>query len=273
MSPLLPNPIIPTESIIFLGSGFSKDAHNIRNQNLPTGTDLRDHLAQLLGCSPNHYDLQTLAEEAQSRVDIQLYQLLYETFTVKSLQDYQAGILSFPWRRIYTTNYDDAVEYYRLQQKQRPNSYNFDSEKPRKLPDGSVIHLHGTIRTTTKDNLLDQLVLNDTSYARQYFDRSLWYDDFIRDLRFCSACFFIGYSANDYHISALLMQSPTLAARTFFITASPPDAIFANRVQKYGSVCAIGQPAFWQHCTDHLAKDTPKTDIYSLKSFSLYQSA
>ena len=194
MSTPLPDPIYPTESILFLGSGFSRDAYNTMNQNLPTGTTLRTKLASLLGCDEHQYDLQTLAEEAHSRADIELYQLLSEMFTVASLQDYQAGVLNFPWRRIYTTNYDDAVEFHRLQKSVPLNSFNYDDDKPRKLPQGSVIHLHGTIRAANRDNLLEQLVLNDSSYARQHFDRSLWYDDFTRDLRFCKACFFIGYS-------------------------------------------------------------------------------
>ena len=263
----LPEPVYPTESILFVGSGFSRDARNILNQNLPTGTDLRNKLATLLGCDEHQYDLQTLAEEAHSRADIDLYQLLYEVFTVNYLQDYQAGVLNFPWRRIYTTNYDDTVEFHRLQKKEPLNSFNYDDDKPRKLPQGSVIHLHGTIRAANRDNLLEQLILNDSSYARQHFNRSLWYDDFTRDLRFCEACFFVGYSMNDYHVSALLLQSPALAQRTYFITPSSPDQIFANRVQKYGSISPVGIHGFWHHCAASSVTRSPARDIHSLKSF------
>ena len=110
MSPDTPREIDTKGSILFLGSGFSQGAKNIRNENLPTGHGLRDEFARLLGVDPNAYDLKTLADEISSRQDLNLYQTLYELFTVKELQPSQDDILQLPWRRIYTTNYDDAVE-------------------------------------------------------------------------------------------------------------------------------------------------------------------
>ena len=95
---------------MFLGSGFSQSAKNIRNENLLTGHGLRNEFAKLLGVDPNAYDLKTLADEIASRQELNLYQTLYELFTVKELHPSQDDILRLPWRRIYTTNYDDTVE-------------------------------------------------------------------------------------------------------------------------------------------------------------------
>ena len=194
-------------SILFVGSGFLQGAKSIRDHNLPTGRELRTELARLLEVNSNDYDLQTLADEVSFRRDLNLYQTLYEMFTVKELQEYQTEILKLPWRRIYTTNYDDAVEFSCLQNNKEALNFNYDDEKPRKLLNGSIIHLHGSIRSTNEDNVLHQLVLSEVSYVRQHFEKSLWYDDFIRDLRFCNACFFLGYSLKDYHISALLLKT------------------------------------------------------------------
>lgn len=72
-------------SVLFLGSGFSRGAKNIRDTNLPTGHGLREEFARLLDVAPNDYDLKTLADEVASRPDIDLYQTLYEMFTVKKL--------------------------------------------------------------------------------------------------------------------------------------------------------------------------------------------
>ena len=204
----IPTELDPSGSILFLGAGFSKDALNIQGTELPLGIDLRNKFAEMLNVDPNSYDLRTLAEEINSRQDLNLYQILYRLYTVKELPRDQLDILTLPWRRIYTTNYDDAVEFAILQKNEKPVTFDYHEDKPKKLPTGSVIHLHGSIRTTNQANVLKQLVLNEQSYIRQHFEQSLWYSEFIRDLRFCDACYFVGYGLRDYHISALLLQTP-----------------------------------------------------------------
>ena len=110
-------------SILFLGSGFSGGARNIRGRKLPTGSELKHEFATLLGVDPKDYDLKTLADEVSSRPDLNLYQTLYQLFTVKTLQDCQSELLKLPWRRIYTTNYGDAIELaYHQTGLQRPAS-------------------------------------------------------------------------------------------------------------------------------------------------------
>ena len=253
-------------SILFLGSGFSQSATNIRNENLPTGRGLKDKFAHLLEVDPNDYDLKTLADEMNSRKDLNLYQELYELFTVKELEDDQVSILSMPWSRIYTTNFDDAAEFAYIRCKKDAPSFNYDDKKPKKLPIGSIIHLHGAIRSVTEENVLDQLVLNENSYIRQHFEKSPWYDDFNRDLRFCSACFFVGYSLSDYHISALLMQNPNVRDVTYFITRARHDGIFSSRVSSYGNILPIEVEGFAELCRT-LPKPEPVSDPHALRAF------
>ena len=207
---------MPTEldargSILFLGSGFSRAAKNILGSNLPTSRELSDNFANLLGVDPRTHDLKTLADEIASRPNLSLYQTLYSLFTVQDLHADQREILGLDWYRLYTTNYDDAVEFAHKRNDRRVSTYSYDDEKPKKLRVGSVIHLHGAIGRTTEENVLQQLVLTENSYVRQHFEKSPWYDDFIRDLRFCTACYFIGYSLTDYRVSAILMQNPEVA--------------------------------------------------------------
>lgn len=253
-------------SVLFLGSGFSHSARNIRDQNLPTGLGLKEEFARLLGVDANDHDLKTLADEVVSRQDLNLYQTLYELFTVKDLQKHQSELLGFLWRRIYTTNYDDAVEFAYHQNEIKAPSFSYDDPKPKKLPNGSVIHLHGVIRKATRENVQQQLVLNESSYVRQHFEKSLWYDDFNRDLRFCSACFFIGYSLADYHIAALLMQNPAVREKTYFVTRENYDRIFANRVAPYGTILPIGVEGFAALCRTQ-PEPKPVSSPHALKAF------
>ena len=262
----IPTELYPSGSILFLGAGFSKDALNIQGTELPLGIDLRNKFAEMLNVDPNSYDLHTLAEEINSRQDLNLYQILYRLYTVQKLSRNQIDILTLPWRRIYTTNYDDAVEFASLQRNERSITFDYHEDKPKKFPIGSVIHLHGSIRTTNQENVLKQLVLNEQSYIRQHFEQSPWYSEFIRDLRFCDACYFVGYSLNDYHISALLLQTHQLRNRTYFITKKYPDPIFLNRIAPYGISLPVEVNGFAHLCRT-LPKPESTDNLHTLKAF------
>ena len=251
----IPTELDPSASILFLGAGFSKGALNIQGTELPLGIDLRNKFAKMLGVDPNSYDLRTLAEEINSRQDLNLYQILYQLYTVKKLLRDQFDILTLPWRRIYTTNYDDSVEFSILKRNKQLVTFDYHEDKPKKLPIGSVIHLHGSIRTIKQENVLKQLVLNEQSYIRQHFEQSPWYSEFTRDLRFCDACYFVGYGLSDYHISALLLKTPNLHNRTFFITEKHPDEIFLNRIAPYGINLPVEVSGF-----AHLCRTLPKPE-------------
>jgi hypothetical protein len=133
MSSNTPKEIDFAASILILGSGFSQSAINISGQQLLTGTGLRSEFATLLGVGPNEYDLKTLADEIASRPDLSLYQTLYKLFTVKKLQEAQTEVLSKSWLRVYTTNYDDAVEFAYHGNRNAAPSYSYDDPKPKRL--------------------------------------------------------------------------------------------------------------------------------------------
>ncbi|MEZ4701964.1 MAG: SIR2 family protein [Rhodothermales bacterium] len=253
------------KSILFLGSGFSSSARNIRGDFMPTGTDLKRRLAKVLNVSESSYDLTTIASEVASNSDINIYQLMYETFTTLSPSEEQLALLTYPWLRIYTTNYDDIIEHSYRQLQKPIYSFSYDENKPRKIFPGSIIHLHGSIRDINEDNVNDHLILNEQSYVRQSFQHSVWYDEFTRDLRFCTNCFFVGYSLADYHISALLMQANLIKHKVYFIT-NKPDNIFTNRTQDYGTVLPI-QLAGFTKLLDQLPKRTKKLNLNNLKVF------
>lgn len=258
--------IDPSRSILFVGSGFSAGTTNIRKSHPPVAAGLKAELARLLKVEPASYDLKTLADEINSRPELNLYQLLYELFTISDVSGNHRFILELPWKRFYTTNYDDAIEFVRLEHTTPLPSYNYDDEKPPRLVPGSMIHLHGIIRKATPDNILEQLVLNEASYIRQHFERSLWYDEFVRDLRFSTACFFLGYSLSDYHISALLMENPAFRDKTYFIARSNPDPIFVNRVSPFGEILKLEISDFAQLCRN-LPQPKQETDPHALAAF------
>ncbi len=235
----------PASAVLFLGSGFSLGSTNIDGKNPPNGTGLRQHFIKQLGLpTDTTYDLQVLSEEFAERSAQALRDELYKIFRVTKLDDAQTAVLGEPWRRIYTTNYDDAVEMHRLGTKSKPNAFDVSAPVPNKLPHGAVIHLHGSIRLITPENVLNSLVLGESSYVNQYVVRSPWYDQFQRDIAFASALYIVGYSLADYHIAGLLLANPTLATRTVFIQGPKPDPIFIRRTAQYGRTLFIGTEGF-----------------------------
>ena len=253
-------------SILFLGSAFSQPARNIRREHLPSAKGLREQFAGLLGVAPDAYDLRTLADALDSDNQINLYRTLYETFTVSNISESQKKILELPWLRIYTTNYDDSIELFYRKGRGRVSSYSYNDTKPRKIENGAVIHLHGMIRDLTEDNVLDQLILSEAAYIRQHFETSVWYDEFIRDLKICSACYFVGYSLSDYHISAILMQRPSLSDKTFFIIEEGYDRISTTTMNKYGRLVPIGMDRFSDLCHS-LPSPTPDYNPHTMRLF------
>ena len=254
-------------SVLFLGAGFSQNARNIQGKKLPTGGELKEQFAKLLGAAPDNYDLRTLASAVNADPQVSLRDLLYETFTVAQLADGQKDVLGRQWMRIYTTNYDDSIELFYQTTGRAAPSFSYNDAKPQRMPNGTVIHLHGMIRDVTDGNVLDQLILSEGAYVRQHFETSPWYDEFVRDLKVCSACYFVGYSLSDYHISAILMQNPGIRKKTFFITRPVPDPISALNLEPYGTVMPIGMDAFSKLCKTPPSPQPSTSSPHSLTLF------
>jgi len=231
----------PKNSILFLGSGFSADATNIVSEKLPAGQSLLERLAEAIGESPRDHDLKSVADAFSHRYDKSIYDILYDTFTVSSVLDYQREILSLPWARIYTTNYDDMVSS--VKGSLFP-IFTFEEEKPRALPQSFAVYLHGSIRKATEENAERQLILNSLSYDVITRDHPTWFYEFQRDRRTFDACYFMGFSLGDHHISGLMAAGETSARRTYFVTQNPPSKQLADRVPPYGEIAPIGFDGF-----------------------------
>lgn len=230
----------PECSILFLGSGFSLGASNIANGNPPNGRGLRRHFIEQLNLpADTDYDLQVLSEEFAEHDSGRLRDELYRIFRLTKLTPGQTAVLNEPWRRIYSTNYDDAVELHRSEKKLPPNAYDVSEKVPNKLPHGAIVHLHGSIRLITSENVMKSLVLGESSYVNQSVMRSRWYDQFQRDLAFASTLYIVGYSLADYHIAGLLMADPKIAERTIFIQGPAVDQTFLRRTVNYGRTMFI----------------------------------
>ena len=260
------NDFDPTSSVLLLGSGFSLEGINLFGTAPPNGPGLRRHFLERLHLpSDNTYELQVLAEEFAGTNQLGLYHELYNLFHIATVGPNQTAIMREPWLRVYTTNYDDTVEvaWHALQ---KPNAIFTNTDPlPNRLPTNSIVHLHGSVGRLTEDTVLEQLVLGESAYVRQHLARSPWYTQFQGDIRYASNVFIVGYSLSDYHISALLLENPSLATRTFFIQPPGRDEIFLRRTSTYGDTFFIGIEGFAKAIAE-LPRPMPLTDLTKLRS-------
>lgn len=97
-------------ALLFVGAGFSRGAVNLSGNDFALGTDLGTELSKEAGLPPGL----ALDDAAELYVDKfgedKLISILMTAFSAKGVAGYQEQVASIPWRRVYTTNYDDVFE-------------------------------------------------------------------------------------------------------------------------------------------------------------------
>lgn len=261
----------PSSSILFLGSGFSVEATNTVGKNPPVGDGLRKKFLKLLELDETEAsDLKDLAEYAfQNGNDV--LKLLREQFTIANLSDSQAAILAQPWRRIYTTNYDDVVECFHRTSGTTPRPAVYSNEDPmaKQVRTGSIIHIHGYIHRMTPDNVMRQAVLSHRSYAEQAATSSPWWQQFERDIRSAENIFFVGYSLADFETASYLTRSDDLISKTHFILRANQNPIVRARIERYGNLHEIAVAGFAEECDKAVVGKRPE-HANMLKSMSYF---
>ncbi len=255
-----PSGFDPTVSILFLGAGFSASATNQINANPPVGDGLEreiKRLAQLPDDDPSA--LQDLANYAVKQGK-DLFSILCDMYTIQKLSPEQEVILSQPWLRIYTTNYDDVVEAFWKSAPASPTrrSYSTESEVPAQFRSGSVVHLHGYIHECTREHLLQQLVLSHYSYAQQRAVQSPWWEIFERDLRVAKNIFFVGYDLKDFEPAKYLTRNPLAVEKTHFILRPAQSPVAASRLDEYGRRDSMAVSGFAEECKACVVAEKPE---------------
>lgn len=264
----------PSSCILFLGSGFSVEATNVVGKSPPVGDGLRKKFLELLEFDETEgSDLKDLSEYAfQNGKDV--LQLLREQFTIDQVSDSQTAILAQPWRRIYTTNYDDVVECFHQKNgtKPKPSSYSHEEPQSRQVRRGSIIHLHGYIHRMTHENVMRQAILAHRSYAEQAATSSPWWQQFERDIRSAENVFFVGYSLADFETASYLTQANDLVSKTHFILRQNQSPIVRARIESYGTLHEIAVEGFAAECSAAVVGKRPEhaNMLTSLRYFDIY---
>lgn len=232
-------------SVLFTGAGFSYKALNAippPGNGIPDARSFAKQLTMDCGATGD-YDLPLISQYyIAKKGESSMLQEIAKRFTAVSVQDFHVDIAAIPWRRVYTTNYDNCFEYAALQKNKQWKAVTTETEPnaEKKL----CIHINGHITNLTIQNLTNQIKLTHSSYSADSFALSKWAQQFRQDINNAQSIFFIGYSLSDLDVARILYSSPELCERTFFVVAPNADEIVTIPLRKYGKVHPIGIKAF-----------------------------
>lgn len=216
--------------LLFVGAGFSKNTVNINGTEPPLADELVREFKQLAEVPENEnvtlkeisdYFLVDICRKTPSKKE-ELINLLQGLFTIKDVSDNHSSIINLPWKRIYTTNYDDAIKLAGKKVGKNILSVSIDNDTAEYRNKNDVcIHINGQIENLTETALDTTFKLSHSSYLSPHsFINSKWNYTFKKDLEICSAIVFIGYSLYDLDIEQILYENTNFKNKTFFIKSS-----------------------------------------------------
>lgn len=223
--------------VLFVGAGFSCSATNVIGLPLKTGSQLSTHLGNKCGLSePTRLEYVADLYIAKHGVT-HLIELLNEEFQVSEIAAEHFVYGRIPWKRVYTTNYDNTIELaYRTNNETIVPITLADNIRRVSEPTSQCVHINGFIDSLTEETLLSTFKLTDSSYSTSAFSDSPWSSQFHHDISAASAVLFAGYSAYDLDIKRILLASSELREKTIFIVGKNPNEITRYNIGKFGHI-------------------------------------
>jgi len=232
-------------TILFLGSGFSLDAKNALGAKIPGVSTLVGEVLDAVGTPKEEAEgatesLTDVVDYCMSTEDgaIAVASRLRQLFTVVELSDWQQDlIVQFPWKRIYTTNFDNAVEVACANRRKTLTvlSAMAQFEKP---PSGGarvVVHINGLASGLTPRNVDTQIRLSGKSYASNEFTSSKWAQLLSSDLAYCDSAVFVGFSVGDLDIGRIIV-SHLSKMKTHFFNGGNVSKMARAKLENFGAV-------------------------------------
>ncbi|PWC19676.1 SIR2 family protein [Brenneria corticis] len=235
------------KAVVFLGAGFSYEARNKKGEGFPSGNELaKDLKVQLEYDDDEDYVLKEISEEFIDELGKEnLYRYILDKFNVYSYTEDYKFFSQVPWRRLYTTNYDNVIEdTYRKNCKDINPLVIKDSPSLIVPNKANCIHINGFVEKMDLKDFNSDFKLTETSYLTEIFVDSKWKTVFNTDLRDSKVIIFIGYSVYDIDIEKILIENPEFSEKTFFITEESPSKRVIRKLEKYGVIVNIGVANF-----------------------------
>ncbi|EMK3363205.1 SIR2 family protein [Vibrio parahaemolyticus] len=240
---LLQRRISSGNAVLFTGAGFSLGARNILGSEPPMAKELARKLSQLSKLDEESDDLMFASEVALELNDhSSILDLLKDNYTLNKVSSSHEDICNLPWKRFYTTNYDNSIELSSLNKNKRVESIDISSDPIDYIKKKNVcLHINGKIEGSNESDLIDKIKLSDASYlSADSFIKSKWKYHFNRDLERASAIVFVGYSMYDIDIKKILFDNPEFVDKTYFVVRDGASFQETFIIKKFGHILPIG---------------------------------
>ena len=147
------------EAVLFAGAGYSFGAKNEKGM-VPSAKQLKTDLMKELGLeNTTTYGLETISQYYLSKKTPEtLVQKLRSCFCIKSVANHHLQIARVPWKRIYTTNYDQVAEKASefVEKDYQINPIVLSDDFSHSQKDHICIHLNGYIDRLNTKKLEDE---------------------------------------------------------------------------------------------------------------------
>jgi hypothetical protein len=233
------------QALIFVGAGFATGATNIAGGPFKSGPKLARYLAAQCAL-PDDAGLEDAAEEfLRQKGPDALIAEIHQEFTVKEIGTHHRQVAAIPWRRVYTTNYDNIAETAYAQAGRRLTPVTLTDKLRAISKSGTLcVHLNGFVDRLTRDRVVSELKLTDTSYVTAAIVDSEWAALLREDIELTRAAFFVGYSLFDLDIRRVLFDTNDLQRKCFFVLGAKPDPATVRRVSRFGTVVPLSVEDF-----------------------------
>ena len=265
------------EAILFLGAGFSIGGINKINRPILSAADLSKEMCRFLNLKESS-DIAVISDrfindpQFGKGIDVFIEFLKKQLVCIKT-SGVQDLILSIPWRRIYTTNYDNVVEVSSKKQNIRRQSITATSPVT-KFNDieSAIIHMNGFILNLTPKKFFDEFKITEDNYLNIDFMDSYWGRQFEHDINSCRKIFFVGYSMR-YDLDLQKVMYNRIRDKAIFIDRKEIDGNQEYRLNKWGRLYKIEAEGFADSIEKIRAEYIPKPPKHELMSLTEIKSS
>lgn len=268
--------IINGKAILITGSGAHLDVKDPNGNDFPSGASLAKRLYNSVGIvnPENPWDLQDASESfLEKRSASDLIEEIKIALTVGSVSETTKILYSSPWKRVYTTNYDNVPRISTSHQDNPllPRTLG-DSYDAALLSKRICLYINGYIERLTSETLKNEFKLTGKSYmAADYLDNSQWGALFAEDIETASCIVIVGLSLEyDLDIKRFIYNKE-VQDKIVFVEQEGISEDKLRKLKRMGDVKPVGAKKFTQELSTYLSTHKANNmDFLSLYSFEEY---
>lgn len=264
-------------AILLTGSGAHIGVKDPMGCEFPSGAALAGRLYKAAGIEnpENVYDLQDASESfLECKTSIDMIEEIKRILTVSTVTQTTKKLYSCPWKRVYTTNYDNVprISTSDLENPLLPRTLG-DTYDASLLEKRLCIYINGYVDKLTPETLNNEFKLTAKSYmSANYINDSQWGALFAEDIE-TSGCIVIAGLSLEYDLDIKrFLYNKEVKAKTVFIEAEEISDDKLRKLRRLGEVKTVGIDSFTNELCEYISthKRPNEFTIMPLYSFEEY---